>query len=100
MVVDYYVMLLSVVNFLLSLVLSEEILEVGGMSEYACYGQILDIQCKGNEVIVFDKARYGRNDTQIATACDTHYKVSIQTFLKKSVCRIFNRLIKLFLHLN
>ena len=80
MVVDYYVMLLSVVNFLLPLVLSEEILEVGGMSEYACYGQILDIQCNGNEVIVFDKARYGRNDTQIATACDTHYKVSIQTF--------------------
>ena len=68
--------------FYLPLVLSEATLEAGGMSEYACYGQILDIQCKGNEVIVFDKARYGRNDTQIATACDTHYKVSIQTFFE------------------
>ena len=63
--------------FYLPFVLSEEMLEAGGMREYACYGQILDIQCKGNEVIVFDRARYGRNDTQIATACDTHYKVSI-----------------------
>ena len=55
---------------------TDESLGVAGMNEYACYGQILDIQCKGNKVIVFDRARYGRNDTQIATACDTHYKVT------------------------
>ncbi len=32
----------------------------GSLSFSACYNQILDIQCEGNEVIVFDSFSYGK----------------------------------------
>jgi len=38
---------------------------------YACFNSVLDIRCDPDQIIVFDKARYGRNDTLIASRCNT-----------------------------
>ena len=44
------------------------------IEEFACFNTVFEIGCQDNEVIVFDTARYGRNDTVIATRCQVPYQ--------------------------
>ena len=39
------------------------------VEEYACFSQLFDIKCQEGELIVFETARYGRNDTHVAYQC-------------------------------
>lgn len=59
-----------IVMWLLFSVFSETPLK----QSFACFSTVLDIKCSTNELIVFNAARYGRNDTEIAAKCNTHYQ--------------------------
>ena len=40
---------------------------------FACFGTVFEIFCEKNEFIVFEEARYGRNDTAVAQRCATPF---------------------------
>ena len=41
--------------------------------KHTCFINILNIECADDEVIVFESARYGRNDSSVAQRCSTPY---------------------------
>ena len=43
------------------------------VEEWVCFNTILEIVCGPDEVIVFENARYGRNDSAVALRCDVPY---------------------------
>lgn len=44
------------------------------IEEYACFNTIFEISCRAGEKIVFESARYGRNDTVISRQCQVPYQ--------------------------
>ena len=40
---------------------------------HTCFINILNIECAADEVIVFESARYGRNDSSVAQRCTTPF---------------------------
>lgn len=44
------------------------------LEQFACFGQIFEIECGADERIVFDSAHYGRNDSEVAVRCHTPYQ--------------------------
>ena len=48
---------------------SSEVIE-----EYACFNTVFEITCGEDETIVFETARYGRNDTGIASRCQVPFQ--------------------------
>ena len=44
------------------------------IEEYACFNTVFEITCTEDETIVFETARYGRNDTGIANRCQVPYQ--------------------------
>lgn len=48
----------------------------------SCFNGVLDIQCQKTDVIVFESARYGRNDSVAAVKCHTVFQVELQTIDK------------------
>ena len=45
----------------------------GSFDEFVCFNTILEIVCSSSELIVFDRARYGRNHSLVAAQCDVPY---------------------------
>lgn len=43
------------------------------VEEFVCFNTILEILCSVDSVIVFDSARYGRNDSALADRCEVPY---------------------------
>ena len=56
-------------------------------TEFACFTEILDIHCADNEVIVFDRATFGRSDQMVARECrvthDDACKIDATSKLKR-----------------
>nr|UCK81570.1 Gal-binding and CUB domains containing receptor 18 [Arenicola marina] len=44
------------------------------IEEFACFNTVFEITCQENEVIIFDTARYGRNDTAVGARCQVPYQ--------------------------
>ncbi len=42
--------------------------------EFACFNTVFEISCGVNEVIVFESARYGRNDSAVAARCQVPFQ--------------------------
>jgi len=61
-------------------------------STHACFNSVLEISCKttdsDNRLLAFDSARYGRNDSRVATQCDVPFSwncdVDVQFLLNRA----------------
>ena len=58
-------------------------------SSHACFNSMLEISCAGdNALLAFDSARYGRNNSLVATHCDVPFSwncdVDVQFLLNRA----------------
>ena len=59
------------------------------IEKYACFNNLFDIKCNGDqEVLVFESAYYGQNDTNVATKCETRYNRNCDVDVQLQVNRL------------
>lgn len=61
--------------------------EIAVRREYACFNTIFEISCSSDEIILFESARYGRNDSAGSAACGTQLTRSCDIDVQYSMSR-------------
>ena len=64
----------SIISRLVQLLTVLSLVSAATVMEYACFNNVLDLHCPSDHVLVLESARYGRNDTTLAAACNTPFK--------------------------